>query len=463
VTNNDDGPRPIGLDLVGIRDVAIDAHGVRFLMSGHMNAVTLESCHNVTLRGLTVDWVEPLVAEAAVVGAQPGELRLALPTDVRHEVRGDDLWLIGDGWEKDARHLLCLDPATGGPARGTGDNLGSPWGTPFTFAEDGGDVLLRGGFGVLPTVGQVVVLNPHHRPAVAVHVRGGGGITLENVTIHASPGMAIVAEQVENLALRHCRVLPGKNRLVSANADATHCANCRGHVLLEDGHFEGQLDDPGNFHGMYVRLIRRVGGDGFVLRRVHFQQQGAEFARVGDQVRWLDPATLKPLGQGEVAEVNELDAKRLSLRLTRSLSDLPTDLAFENLAASPDVTVRGNRAGHNRARGFLMSTGGRCLVENNLIYSGGAGVQVHAGLGLWHESGAVADLTIRGNKFRGCTEGGWSAAIIDISAQPEGTGEELPLHHGIRVINNQVEATAAPLIASRFCGPIEKNGNVRGD
>ncbi len=457
VTNNDDGPRPVAMHAEHLRDLTIDATGVRFSMSGYMNALSLVDCRNVTLRGLTIDWQEPLVAEARVVRASPGELRLTMPKDASFEVRGEDLWLAGDGWEKDVRHLLAVDPATRGPARGTGDNLGSPWGTPFKFAQDGAEVLLRGNFDVLPEVGQIVVLNPHHRPAVAIHVLGGENVTLEDVTIHASPGMAIVAEQVENLTMRRCRVLPADGRLVSANADATHCANCRGTVVLEDGHFEGQLDDPGNFHGMYVRLVQREGDDGFVLRRVHRQQQGAEFARPGDEVRWLEPATLRPIGRGIVAEVEEIDAERLRLRFKLAIGELPDDLAFENVTASPNVIVRGNRAGNNRARGFLVSTGGRNVVENNVIYSGGAGVQVHAGLGLWHESGAVRDLTIRNNTFRGCTEGGWSKAVIDINAQPENKLSNYPVHSGIRISDNTVEGTASPLVQAERSEPIEQD------
>lgn len=45
---------------------------------------------------------------------------------------------------------------------------------------------------------------------------------------------------------------PGKKRMISITADATHFSNCGGQIRLIDCTFENQKDDASNIYGLYM-------------------------------------------------------------------------------------------------------------------------------------------------------------------------------------------------------------------
>ncbi len=52
------------------------------------------------------------------------------------------------------------------------------------------------------------------------------------------------------------RPSPGKGRVISITADATHYVNCGGYIRMIDCTFENQKDDATNIHGLYMAVER---------------------------------------------------------------------------------------------------------------------------------------------------------------------------------------------------------------
>jgi hypothetical protein len=71
----------------------------------------------------------------------------------------------------------------------------------------------------------------------AVFAQGCEGIRIENVTVHASPGLAVglVGNRGEILVRDlQVRFAPGTTRLLTANADGVHCQQNRSGPIIED-------------------------------------------------------------------------------------------------------------------------------------------------------------------------------------------------------------------------------------
>jgi hypothetical protein len=116
--------------------------------------------------------------------------------------------------------------------------------------------------------------------------------------------------------------------------------------------------------------------------------------------------------------------------------------ALENLTWAPDFTARNTWFGSCRARGLLVSTPGRVVIENNDFVSSGAAILIAGDANGWYESGAVQDVLIRGNRFHPSCLTSWYQfgegiiSILPIIPQPD---PEKPFHRNIRIEGNQFD------------------------
>ena len=130
----------------------------------------------------------------------------------------------------------------------------------------------------------------------AVFAQGCDGIRIENVTVHASPGLAVglVGNRGE-IVVRglEVRFAPGTTRLLTANADGVHCQQNRSGPVIEDCYFEGMADDAINLYAPPN-----------VVARNPLPDPMAGLARCpvlpGDRLQVLDPKTGRVRGEVKV-------------------------------------------------------------------------------------------------------------------------------------------------------------------
>lgn len=67
VSNNDNGMKCVVFPLEGLKNFEIDGQGSRLVMLGHMVAIDVEGCENVTLRNFSIDWSKPFYFQGEVV------------------------------------------------------------------------------------------------------------------------------------------------------------------------------------------------------------------------------------------------------------------------------------------------------------------------------------------------------------------------------------------------------------
>ncbi len=136
--------------------------------------------------------------------------------------------------------------------------------------------------------------------------------------------------------------------------------------------------------------------------------------------------------------------------------------ALENLTWSPEVTIRGCHFASNRARGVLISTPGRVLVESNRFESSGSAILIAGDANYWHESGAVTEVTIRGNVFEApCLTSMYQfcEGIISICPEIPKLDPAFPFHRNIRIEDNEFHPFDFPVLYAKSTAGLTFSNN----
>jgi len=127
--------------------------------------------------------------------------------------------------------------------------------------------------------------------------------------------------------------------------------------------------------------------------------------------------------------------------------------ALENLTWTPDAYLANNKFMSCRARGILVSTPGKVVIENNHFESSGSAILIAGDANNWYETGAVKDVTIRRNTFADpCLTSlyQFSEAIISIYPEiPFIEESNLPYHRNIVIEENEFHAFDFPVLYAK--------------
>jgi hypothetical protein len=267
-------------------------------------------------------------------------------------------------------------------------------------------------------VGNILIFSVERRLGCGFFCKDSENIRLENVTVHSCHGMGILAQTCHNITLDGFNTLRHGDQYYTANADATHFVNCTGLVTVENCTFEGQLDDALNIHGMYIR-IEKIGNGEIFVREVHSQAKGIRVIREGDKVQVLHPKTLIPYAQKTVKVAEYINEDSIRLVFEEGNEGITeTGHVLESLNRVADLIFRNNIVRHNRARGMLIATKGKVIIENNYFNTSGCAILFQSDGEFWFESGGVYDVEIRNNHFDACRYSPWGNAIIDCTPRP---------------------------------------------
>ena len=430
ISNNDSGEKSIAFPLVGKQHITVDGGGARLLLHGRIMPFVIDGCEDVTIRDLFIDYAAPFYAQADIVEAD--EHHTVLQFDNKEffcRVKDGNFCFYSptDGWEDTVDKCLTMEfdrekaaPAPYAvqyfPYTGAGDDsfLRFMYRDVTLEEQATGRIVMHGDLGFTHTVGNVWVCTHSSREFPGIFITGSRGVVLEDVTMYHTASMGVIAQISENIALRRVQAVPrpGSGRMLSVNADATHFVNCRGSIELTDCKFVSMMDDALNIHGIYNRVQKKLSENTLLLDFGHFQQYGVQIYRPGDTVTVFDSDTMRERVRGKVVSAELLNEKEIRLQLDCAVPQPgPHDLT-ENISTAPDITIRGTESGYNRPRGFLLSTAGKTVVEDCTFYNISCGIQFGCDMVDWYESGAVQDVTIRGNRFHNSAYTGGPALLV---------------------------------------------------
>lgn len=441
ISNNDEGLKRIAFFLEDWNDIEIDGQNSLLIFHGLMLPFVFRRCCNVTLRNLRIDWERSFHSEARVVEVGDGHVDLEIdPVLYPYKIERGTLQFTGEhGMLLDVDNILEFDAARRETAFQVRDNYDMA--TRHTAEELApGRIRFRAEFSEpRPKVGNILALIDERRLCPGITITRSRDVLCENVTLHHAGGMGFIAQLSHNVTLRHCRVSPSpeKGRMISLRADATHFVCCSGHLLLEHCELSHQLDDPGNFHNVYAPIVQRLSPHSVIVRMQHYQQWGLELFEAGHRVEFVEAASLARQTGNEITSVKRLNREHTLLEFRQPVVYGP-GWAVGSLHWVAHVTVRHTSVHSNRARGFLVTTNGKAVFEDNYFHSPGAAILIEGDAKYWYEAGAVEDVLIRRNTFENCNYGVWGRATIDINPaiEPEHRAMQR-FHRNIRIEENE--------------------------
>ncbi len=465
-------PKRLAILIENFRGLTVDGGGSTFVFHDRIQPFTVDLSEEIAIRNLSIDWDIPLTAEGVVEGAAEDWVDVRIDDrQFPFVVEQGKLVFVGEGWKSAWAGAMEFDAKTLRVVPGTGDAgvFGPGWREYRAEVLDRGRVRLKGRFARRPAVGNILVLRHSDRDHAGLFVENSREVTVENVTLHHAAGLGLLAQFSENLTVRNFKAVPpASRRVVSGHDDGIQVSNCRGLVVVEASRFHGLMDDPINVHGTSVRIQQRAANDRLVCRFMHDQSTGMTWGHPGDRVGFIDHESMRTMGEGVLASFRPIDRDTFEVRFQKPLpADVVAGHALENLTWAPDVTIRDNDFESNRARGLLVSTPGRVLIEGNRFQSSGSAILIAGDANAWYESGAVRDVTIRRNDFgEACLSSPYQfgEAVITVLPEIPKPDPAHPFHRNIRIEDNTFHPSDYPVLYAKSVDGLTFSGNhiVRG-
>ena len=465
----DINPRNCAILFENMKNVVIEGNGSTLIFHDQMQPFTFDNCQNMVLKNINIDWEQPLIAQAQVLAVNEKSIRVNI--DVKQfpfRIEDGKLffgtskenlqpWKSTMEFDRDGRFVVPQ----------TGDNgcLGKEWQKYLAENILPGIVEINFPFTRKPAVGNYLVMRFAERIHSGIFIQNCKNISIKNVNLYHATGLGALAQFSENITFDGYRAIPNKakNRYFGGGDDGIQISNCRGLVTIKNCEFAGLMDDPVNVHGTSVKVLD-ITENQLRCKFMHDQSIGLNWGHAGDKIGFIENNTMQTIGTGEVAGFKLLDNSTFLLTLkTKVPAGFEAGDALENLTWSPDLNVTGNHFGSCRARGLLVSTPGKVVIENNIFESSGSAILICGDANYWYESGAVTDVLIQKNTFTElCNTSPYQfcEGIISVYPEiPEMHEKAGQFHRNIRITDNEFHPFDYPVLFAKSVNGISFSNN----
>jgi hypothetical protein len=412
ISNNDGGLKRVAFNLSGINNLEIDGQNAAFMFDGYICPFILDKATNITLKNFSVDFKRSFHSEGIIVGGCTDSLDISFSKAYNYFVHNNKLMFTSDKViSKDNAgdqllvqypfwHLLEFDKDRREPAITARDYLNVQ---NMIVKELNPGVVRIFWPGIRGVVGNTMIFNATERSIPAITISECENTRLLNVTLHHAGGMGVIAQRSRNILLDKVIVTPSQGRMISLAADATHFVNCAGKITMQNCTFENQKDDATNIHGIYVKILELISPNEAIIKLVHYQQFGFDFLKKGVKVEITEAGSMEPYQQNRVKS-----AERINKEYTRVVFETPIDKKVKagDIIAStteyPEVLIKNCIIKNNRARGLLLGSRSKIVVEDCYFHTQCAAINLEGDGRFWFEQSGVRNLTIRNNVFDRC-------------------------------------------------------------
>ena len=438
-------PKPIGIMVRNARHMRLEGGGVdgpgktTILYAGRMVEILNDHAEDITYTGLVFDLKRPTVSEFRVMDVGPTSAVLRIAEGSDYTIHDGTLSWTGD-LGKGGLMVQEAIPGEGRCWRGGGRPFMKEDSLTAEKIEDLGNRTVR-----LSWTGTNHGLQKGHqfhfrlvaRDSVGVHNARSKDIVFRDCEFNALTGMGFVSQFTENIVCQRVNVVPphGSIRTCAAWGDIFQFSNCKGDILVDSCHLSGMQDDAINCHGTHVRIIGKIGGKKLLVRFMHPQTYGFAAFAPGDEVAVICHSTLREYADNprrNVTAIEKKSDKDWLLTLDGPAPAFEDGDVLDNITWYPNITVRNVHVSMDPVRGFLLTTRGKVVIENNtFLRPAMPGILIEDDAEGWFESGPVRDMVIRSNRFIGCG--------IEINPQTHSDKPEEAVHENIRIENNIFE------------------------
>ena len=451
VSNSCDDPKrplPIGLFVENTKHLRFQGGGAEgagkttILLTGPERSTYFINDHaeDISFNNLAFDLKRPTVSEYRVMENDAHSVVIHVAEGSTYEIKdGKFAWTgdLGSGWTM----VQEATPENGRCWRiGRWDPFGDAKAEDLGKSPEGRPVVRLTYVGVPHGMakGQAFQFRPVDRTVVTAHNTCSKDIAFRHCDFYAFTGMAIVSQFTDGITFDHVRAAPEKGtlRTCPAWADMFHFSGCRGRVMVNDCVFSGCQDDPINVHGTHLRILKKTADNQLLLRFMQPQTFGFAAFAPGDEVAVVGHGSLRespgnPRRKVAAISPNPADptGHEWLLTLDGPAPAFKADDVVDNFSWYPDVTVKNCTVDMDSCRGFLITTRGKAVVENNTFTRCAmSALLVEDDAEGWFESGPIRDLTVRGNTFIGCG--------IEINPHSANDDPAQPVHENIRIEGN---------------------------
>ena len=451
------------VDVAGLANVTLDGQGATLVGRDIAGLFSFHGSSNVTIRNLIVDW-DPLPhTSGRVVGILPDahafDLEPLIPSNPPpgRIVQGvlaynpERRRLADNGWE-------------------LYQTQGERDADPTQLTPEGRLRIFLRRDARLPEVGWHVVVRHQVYGYNAFVFTGCTNVLMEDVTIHAVPGMAVIGMGCRDLTLRRIKVVPSEGDWMSATADAMHFNTCRGTVTVEDSEFAGMGDDAINIHAMYGMVTARLDDHTLVVGRARMhpyydKQRGIWDAPASGDTLEYSGGDEPLIAQGELVVEDARQDEKHQRTIVKFKTILPAGVGentvLSNLSTTPAVRIRRCFVHGNRARGMLLQSRDVLLEGCRFEDISGAGLHICTDAQDWWESLGSRDVTVKDCVFRRCNFGVASrVAALDIfSDLPGGRQSAAGVHQRLHILGNTFEDNSGAAIHVGSAEDVEVRSN----
>jgi hypothetical protein len=469
IANHDNGLKKVAFPILNLENIEINGSQSDFIFHGKIIPFMIERSSNISIKNLSIDWQRTFHSEIKVVAVDKVNrtVDFAISEDYPYQIRNQQLVFIGKDYSHSLEMGIYFDPKTNAvvynavkypsfkvfdrdfltfnpkPEKEVNEEfvtmrVNNNKSLNITAKElMPGLVRLRNINGELPELGWFYVskgYNSENRMVPAFRVYASSKTKFENINVYHAGGMGLIAEKCDNIHLDkfNVRLKEGSKRHISTTADATHFVNCKGEVKVENCLFENQLDDATNIHGVYVEVTKIFNNNKVEVKLGHFQQRDFDFANPNDTLSIVEKKSFAKKKDVILSKIQRVNEKYIHLTFAEDVSrHVKVGDLIDNSSWYPEVVLRNNKSVNNRARGFLIASPKKVLIENNTFSNMMSAILLEASkYSWWYESGNVQDLTIANNIFLDGTYGGGKNGLIEVHAQSAG------IVKNINIINN---------------------------
>ncbi|MBQ1954727.1 MAG: right-handed parallel beta-helix repeat-containing protein [Clostridia bacterium] len=437
----------VGVDLKGLKDVCIDAEGVRFMVDGYMEPIRVSECENIELRGFSVDHIRKPYSRGTVdrLYEKDGKLFAEILLDKGCEIK--------KGVPLGIRHLF-VDPKNG-------KSLKTKVCRSEFISESRVLEEISEANGVFEGALFYTIHTGHSRPAILLEK--SKNVYLKDVSIHSNPGMGIVGNRCENVYISGLKVVPSNGDHVSTNSDATHFTSCCGDLCFESCEASYQGDDFTNVHAYFQAIVGKDGERTYYIQEKTpdgTHSQTLDYPDEGDSLELVSHDSLEKLGEYTVISCEPMPERWMSrVTLDKALPENTEGLILADITRLPSVTVRNCRISSHFARSILLKN--RCSLIENCVFEDVQGPAIVAAAeSWWYEGVCPANVVVRNNRMINCASFWGEASGVVVKADcNKPAGQSI---YNIVVENNFIESPSCEhgVFVRNTSGVVVRNNTI---
>lgn len=451
ISNNDPSLKRFVFDLSGMSNFEVDGNGSEFIFHGFLSPFLIKDAKNIVIQNFSVDYERTFHSEGLIEEAYQDSIDVYFGEAYPYKIDNNVLIFTDkEGTVYPWSSLLEFDPQR----RETAYKVVDHWCGPYTKAKEIGERKVRVHYpGLTATKGNVMAFSTAHRLVPVFNVTNSENLRFFNLDLYHGGGMGIIAQMSRDIHVDNVRVTPrpGSGRVISITCDATHFVNCSGYIHLTNCLFENQKDDATNIHGLYARISEIVSDNEILVQMVHPQQYGVDFIFANEKMEFVNSQSLETYANNTVLSTERINEEYTRVTFKHPLPNkikLGDGIAVVN--TQPNVYIANCVIRGNRARGILLGSRGRIVIENNYFHTPGAAILLEGDCRFWYEQAGVRDLIVRNNTFDNCFYGTWGNAVIQVGSGIEESQKEISRYNRNILIENNIFNIFTPEILNVY-------------